>query len=148
MTRHWWVLFRQSPLFRLLLNHPSLKPVCTIPHPHSIPSISTGQREPPEGAELSDSLSSAPQPPKPKSSDGDLKSVKIQMETLCSFAHSGCYHKSVAVMHFVSINTFLLVAPQRKIACHGEEIVVKAVFLPRGWRLAAILLRACFISKG
>lgn len=44
-----------------------------IPHPHSIPSISTGQREPSEGAEPPDSLSSAPQPPKQESSDGDFE---------------------------------------------------------------------------
>lgn len=62
--------------------------------------------------------------------------------------HPGCYHKSVAVMHFVNIDTFLWVALQRKIACRREEIVVKAVFLPCGWRLVAIPQRACFISKG
>lgn len=50
-------------------------------------------------------------------------------------------------MHFVCINTFLWAALRRKIACHKEEIVVKAVFLPRGWRLAGTLLLACFISK-
>lgn len=50
-------------------------------------------------------------------------------------------------MHFVSINTFLWAALQRRIACRREEIVVKAVFLPRGWRLAGTLLPACFISK-
>lgn len=50
-------------------------------------------------------------------------------------------------MHFVCINTFLWAALRRKIACRREEIVVKAVFLPRGWRLAGTLLLACLISK-
>lgn len=50
-------------------------------------------------------------------------------------------------MHFVSINTFLWAALRRRIACRSEEMVVKAVFLPRGWRLAGALLFACFISK-
>lgn len=50
-------------------------------------------------------------------------------------------------MHFVSINTFLWAALRKRIACRREEIVVRAVFLPRGWSLAGALLPACFISK-
>lgn len=50
-------------------------------------------------------------------------------------------------MHFVSINTFLWAALRRGIACRREEIVVRVVFLPSGWRIAGALLPACLISK-
>lgn len=80
-----------APFVPSVLTKPPL-PKASVHHPppHCIPPISAGQREAPEGAELSDSLSSARQAPKPKSSDGDLKSAKIQTEDLCSFARSAC----------------------------------------------------------